>query len=700
MRKEDKTPYKLTEAKADIERFRNWLSDDNLFNLYYKLAPRLKAPYKDIYWIMRNSTKEDLKSYLDDLNSTKSKSATKREDLEGAKLVAENSSYKCYHITTYEASVIMGRGAKWCISMKDDPDYWRAYTAKGIKFYFFIGKNEKLALALYPKKITVDYTDIDLDSEPGKIITNFELFNEEDENISYKISVYNLPQIPGVELVYINSLENLDENGLYIDNNVVIDADRNLTQVTIPEGVVGIGDSAFSYCYFLENVKLPNSLLSIGSSAFYHCNNLKSVVIPDSVKKIGRYAFSGCSSLKSVVIPNSVTEIDTGAFHNCSSLTGINIPNSVKTIEDGAFSYCSNLKSVRIPNNLKIIDLRLFRGCSNLTNIEIPNSVTTIKEYAFATCIRLKSIVIPSSVTTIGDDAFYGSNNLTIYCEATSQPSGWSSYWNSFRPVVWGYKGGKLEENKEKVSHKILEDINEEELSKIESLINDLYELRKTSIEEGGEYSIGNLIFKEFRNKGYLDNLKDRMRELINKELSLEETKKRKKKKGISNGEIGWFTKFNTGNVPFNIGFFNMVASGSFGDSGDVSGDVAGDSSVGSVAVGESLKGRNKKRYLKESMFDDKAYEYIYNYLEENYDGDDLEDSTKTILEYFINVYPESINYIDYWGKDKKIIEEIETKYSNKYITDLLSSEGFPDKLIDDYISNYSLDLKKREGDK
>lgn len=710
MREEDKILHNLTEAKADVERFRNWLSDDNLFNLYYKLAPRLKAPYKDIYWIMRNSTKEDLKSYLDQLDSTKSKSATKKEDLEGAKLVAENSEFKCYHITSYKASVIMGRGAKWCISMKDDPDYWKSYTAKGIKFYFFIGKNEKLALALYPKKITVNITDIDVDSEPGKIITNFEFFNEEDENISYKISVYDLPQIPGVELIYIDAIENLDENGLYIDNNVVLDADRNLTQVTIPEGVVGIGDSAFSYCYFLENVKLPNSLLSIDKKAFYNCNNLESVVIPDSVKKIGYYAFYDCSSLTNVVIPNSVTDIDAGAFNSCSSLTDINIPDSVTTIENSAFSYCSNLKSVRIPNNLKIIELRLFRGCSNLTNIEIPNSVTTIKEYAFSNCIRLKSIVIPSSVTTIGSDAFYGSNNLTIYCEATSQPSGWGSYWNSSRPVVWGYKGDKLEEDKEtpnisfdnliKDAGVILEDINEGELSKIESLINDLYDLRKTSIEEGGEYSIGNLIFKEFRNKGYLDNLKDRMRELINKELSLEETKKRKKKNGISNGEMGWFTKFNTGNVPFNIGFFNMVASGNFGDSGEISGDVSGDASVGSVAVGESLKGKNKKRYLKESMFDDKAYEYIYNYLEENYDGDDLEDSTKTILEYFINVYPESINYIDYWGKDKKTIEEIETKYSNKYITDLLSSEGFPDKLIDDYIRNYALDLKKREGDK
>ena len=36
--------------------------------------------------------------------------------------------------------------------------------------------------------------------------------------------------------------------------------------------------------------------------------------------------------------------------------------------------------------------------------------------------------------------AFSGCSNLTIYCEATSQPSGWDYDWNdSNRPVVWGY---------------------------------------------------------------------------------------------------------------------------------------------------------------------------------------------------------------------------------------------------------------------
>ena len=45
-------------------------------------------------------------------------------------------------------------------------------------------------------------------------------------------------------------------------------------------------------------------------------------------------------------------------------------------------------------------------------------------------------------VTTIEENAFSGCSSLTIYCEATSKPSGWSSRWNySNLPVEWGYTG-------------------------------------------------------------------------------------------------------------------------------------------------------------------------------------------------------------------------------------------------------------------
>lgn len=63
---------------------------------------------------------------------------------------------------------------------------------------------------------------------------------------------------------------------------------------------------------------------------------------------------------------------------------------------------------------------------------------------------------------------------------------------------------------------------NEDKSEIIKNFISDLYDLRKQSITKDGEYGLGNLIFKEFRNKGYLDYLKDQRKVEKSKELSLE----------------------------------------------------------------------------------------------------------------------------------------------------------------------------------
>ena len=67
----------------------------------------------------------------------------------------------------------------------------------------------------------------------------------------------------------------------------------------------------------------------------------------------------------------------------------------------------------------------------------------------------------------------------------------------------------------------IIEDNNVNN-DKINDFIEDLYDLRKASIDKDGEYGLGNLVFKEFRSLGYLDNLKEIKREKTEKELSLE----------------------------------------------------------------------------------------------------------------------------------------------------------------------------------
>lgn len=73
---------------------------------------------------------------------------------------------------------------------------------------------------------------------------------------------------------------------------------------------------------------------------------------------------------------------------------------------------------------------------------------------------------------------------------------------------------------------KLIDEIKSDKLEneeKVVKMLEDIYsKLRKKGMSKG-EYSIENLAFKELRNKGYLDTLKDSRNDLISKRLSLEE---------------------------------------------------------------------------------------------------------------------------------------------------------------------------------
>ena len=56
----------------------------------------------------------------------------------------------------------------------------------------------------------------------------------------------------------------------------------------------------------------------------------------------------------------------------------------------------------------------------------------------------------------------------------------------------------------------------------INNYINSLYTLRRSGIMTDGEFSKGNFIFKEIRNLGLLDALKDELKDIRSKELSVE----------------------------------------------------------------------------------------------------------------------------------------------------------------------------------
>ena len=61
----------------------------------------------------------------------------------------------------------------------------------------------------------------------------------------------------------------------------------------------------------------------------------------------------------------------------------------------------------------------------------------------------------------------------------------------------------------------------EAKLNKINEFLSDVYDLRSDSLAAEGEFGIGNLVFKELRNRGILDRLKDLRNEIESKDYSL-----------------------------------------------------------------------------------------------------------------------------------------------------------------------------------
>lgn len=125
------------------------------------------------------------------------------------------------------------------------------------------------------------------------------------------------------------------------------DIKKNLTAISIPEGVTGISPSAFAYSKLVDII-IPEGVTTLSGSVFNMCQELTNVVLPDSLKTIGSEAFAWCTSLTELTIPKQVTTIESSAFNHCIKLKEITIPSSVTSIGNNAFLYCNSLETITI----------------------------------------------------------------------------------------------------------------------------------------------------------------------------------------------------------------------------------------------------------------------------------------------------------------------------------------------------------------
>lgn len=165
-------------------------------------------------------------------------------------------------------------------------------------------------------------------------------------------------------------------------------ADTRISTLTIPKSVTSIGSQAFLRCtgklvinsriietdYTSLNapaniktgwlagskftkVTLGEGVVKVGSSAFAGYTTLAKIHIPESVTSIGSNAFAG-SAISSLTIPSGVTTIDLQAFKGCSKLVSLTCKAvTPPALGENAFLDCHPMCKVSVPEK----SLRAYR---------------------------------------------------------------------------------------------------------------------------------------------------------------------------------------------------------------------------------------------------------------------------------------------------------------------------------------------------
>lgn len=253
----------------------------------------------------------------------------------------------------------------------------------------------------------------------------------------------------------------------------------NITRIVVEENVTSIGNNAFSWTEHLISVSLPEGLLSIGDYAFQGCcygkeegdcwqviGGLPAITIPGSVTSIGNNAFCGNWNLKTVnyegenlvsICPEGTDETgnewsdrdrldnvfggtpwfeawkNSERMHGTCGAEGENLTWEISENDDifefynyeaGILETSDDGYTLTISGTGAMQDYNYYDAAAqgeevhdpehpweefrfNITQVIVEEGVTRIGDCAFKWNDQLRKVSLPKSLISIGDYAFY-----------------------------------------------------------------------------------------------------------------------------------------------------------------------------------------------------------------------------------------------------------------------------------------------------
>lgn len=284
---------------------------------------------------------------------------------------------------------------------------------------------------------------------------SFRMLNPPDTLTAEEIAKYDRVEIPATY------------NGKPVTEiaNSAFYAWSNVTEIIIPEGILGIGGFAFSNTS-ITSLDLPESLLYFGQEALREdvmqiteyeggvyaaiksnpyaiflrpvsTDPISSITIHEDTKIIGYFAFniewypySIGHPITELILPDSVKSICYGAFRGCDLLVTVDLGGNVEYLGGDAFYGCSGLEYLDLGSKLEFVDSNAFFNCDNIKELTAPivainqisgKNVTVLtitggEEIGIDTLADFKELTtlkLCDSITSIHKNAFESNTKLT-----------------------------------------------------------------------------------------------------------------------------------------------------------------------------------------------------------------------------------------------------------------------------------------------